>query len=112
LHRIVDPWKVIEHRHITQICDRWATDHTTDLMQAFFNGIGFVTWENVWGFWNGLSSRDAEATRRVGVLLRFLAPFLVSLAWEPHSRLASEAAAASVFASRWPSPAGIAFWVG
>ena len=103
----IDKW--LETRHLTQVVNRWATDHTTDLMQAFFNGIGFVTWENVWGFWNGLSARDAEATRRVGALLRFLAPFLVSPAWEPHARLASEAAAASVYASRWPSPAGVAF---
>jgi iron(II)-dependent oxidoreductase len=103
----IDKW--VESRHLTQVVNRFATDHTTDLMQAFFNGIGFVTWENVWSFWNGLSARDAEATRRVGALLRFLAPLLVSPAWEPHARLAGEAAAASVYASRWPSPAGVAF---
>lgn len=103
----IDKW--VETRHTPAIVNRWAVDHTTDLMQAFFNGMGWVPWENVWGFWNQLSSRDAEATRRVGSMLRFLAPFLVSPAWEPHTVLASTASAASVFASRWPSPAGAAF---
>lgn len=54
-----------------------TTTHTTDLQQALFNGDGFVTWENVWGIWNGLSKRDAEATRRVGALLRFLTSICV-----------------------------------
>jgi iron(II)-dependent oxidoreductase len=103
----IDKW--VEPRHTTQVVNRWATDHFADLMQATFNGIGFVTWENVWGYWNGLSDRDAESTRRVGAILGFLAPFLVSAEWEPHTPLASSAAAASVYASRWPSPAGAAF---
>jgi iron(II)-dependent oxidoreductase len=104
---IYEKW--IETRHTKQIVNRWATNHFADLAQAFFNGCGFTTWENVWGFWNQLSDRDAEATRRVGMLLRFLAPFLVSADWEPHVVLAAPAAAASIYASRWPSPAGIAF---
>ena len=53
---IVDPWKVIEHRHITQICNRWATDHMTDLLRAFFNGDGFVPW--------GASAARADARAR------------------------------------------------
>ena len=40
---VVDAWKVIEHRHITQICNRWNTNHTVDLQQALFNGNGFVS---------------------------------------------------------------------
>lgn len=65
---IVDPWKVIEHRHITQICDRWAVDHTTDLLRAFFNGDGFVTWENVWWVHTG-SELDAHTHTNTHVLL-------------------------------------------
>jgi hypothetical protein len=40
----VDVWKWVEPRHMTQICNRWAWNHTTDLQQTFFNGIGFVPW--------------------------------------------------------------------
>ena len=29
------------------------------------NGTGFESWENVWGIWNGLTRRDAEAVRRI-----------------------------------------------
>ena len=111
----VDAWKTIEHRHVTQICNRWATSHTTDLQQAFFNGDGFVSWESVWGTWNGMSPRDCEATRRVGALLRFLAPFFSagpeanSTTWTPHFPVTAAAYAAGVYATRWAAPAGVAF---
>ena len=38
---------------------------------CWFNGLGYETWENVWGTWNGLIERSAEAIRRVGMMLRF-----------------------------------------
>ena len=34
---------------------------------------GYAPWENVWGVWNGLSDRDAEALRRVAHFDRFFA---------------------------------------
>jgi hypothetical protein len=103
----IDAWKWIARNHTTQICNRWATSHSTDIQQAVFNGIGFVSWESVWGTWNGLSPRDAEATRRAGALLRFLGPaFLTSLGWEPHTALAPAVASAGLFASRWPLAGG------
>jgi len=77
----VDKWKWLERRHLTQVCDRWATSHSTDIQQAVFNGDGFVSWENVWGCWNGLSPRDAEATRRAGALLRFLGGTYLDSIW-------------------------------
>lgn len=61
----------------------------------------------MWGIWNGLSARDSEATRRVGALLRFIAPFLTSPDWEPHVVLnIPQQQPAAVFASRWPAAAG------
>jgi iron(II)-dependent oxidoreductase len=45
---VVDELKVVEHRHITMICNRWNVNHTVDLQQAFFNGNGFVSWEVSW----------------------------------------------------------------
>ena len=44
--------------HLSHITERWATDHTDGIQQAFFNGAGFESWENVWGIWNGLTERD------------------------------------------------------
>ena len=38
---------------------------TDNLQFAFFNGVGYESWENVWGIWNQITQRDAEALRRV-----------------------------------------------
>ena len=62
---MVDRYKWLETRHMVNISDRWAQDKTDDLQFAFFNGVGWESWENVWGIWNGINPRDAEATRRM-----------------------------------------------
>ena len=93
----VDRFKWLEHRHMVNISDRWKRSKTDDLQFAFFNGVGWESWENVWGIWNGITPRDAEATRRVATIERAVAPFLVSDDWEP---LAS-VEATGVYASRW-----------
>ena len=67
----VDRWKYLEHRHLTHVCERWATDRHDGLQAAFFNGCGYESWENVWGTWNSISARDGEAIRRVSAVLRF-----------------------------------------
>ena len=72
----------------------------------------YPQWESVWGIWNGLSAHDAEATRRVGALLRFLTPFFhagpeaTSTTWTPHTLVTEAAYAAGVFSSQWLLPAG------
>jgi formylglycine-generating enzyme required for sulfatase activity len=90
--------KWLEPRHMVNICDRWNLDHTSNLQFAFFNGIGFESWENVWGIWIGMNPRDAEATRRVATIERAVARFLVSPDWEPHYPMHNF----GVYASRWP----------
>jgi formylglycine-generating enzyme required for sulfatase activity len=95
---MVDRFKWIETRHAVNISDRWAQDKTNDLQFAFFNGIGWESWENVWGIWNGIDPRDAEATRRVAAIERGVAPFLVSPDWEPLYPTHNY----GVYASRWP----------
>eukprot|EP01084_Bolivina_argentea_P290194 498409_1 len=37
----------------------------------FFNGVGYESWENVWGCFNKIVPRDGEAIRRVATMLRF-----------------------------------------
>jgi gamma-glutamyl hercynylcysteine S-oxide synthase len=94
----IDRFKWLEPRHMVNISDRWNRDKTDDLQYAFFNGIGWESWENVWGYWNGITPRHAEATRRVATLERALAPHLVSPDWEPFAPTVRY----GVFASRWP----------
>ena len=94
----VDRYKWLEPRHMVNISDRWARSKTDDLQFAFFNGVGWESWENIWGIWNGITPRDAEATRRIATIERAVAPFLISPDWEPLYPMRTN----GVFASRWP----------
>jgi formylglycine-generating enzyme required for sulfatase activity len=95
----VSRYKWLETRHMVNISNRWAHDHQDDLQQAFFNGIGFESWENVWGIWNQLTPRDAEALRRTSAIERAFAEQLTVPTWEPHTPTRNF----GIFASRWPS---------
>ena len=76
--------KWLEPRHMIDVVNRWSRDHTNDLQYAFFNGVGFESWENVWGIWNQMTERDAEALRRISKVERAFASLLVSKDWIPH----------------------------
>ena len=91
-------FKWLETRHMANISDRNNRTKIDDLQVAFFNGIGWESWENVWGIWNGITPRDAETTRRVATMERAVATFLVSPDWEPFYPTKTF----GVFASRWP----------
>jgi formylglycine-generating enzyme required for sulfatase activity len=95
---MIDKYKWLEPRHMVNISDRWNRDKTSDLQFAFFNGVGWESWENIWGIWNGVTPRDAEATRRVATIERAVAPLLISSEWEPLAPMLRY----GVFASRWP----------
>jgi formylglycine-generating enzyme required for sulfatase activity len=95
---LVSEGKLIEPRHMTNISDRWNRSKTDDLQFAFFNGVGVMTWENLWGIWNGITPRDGEAVRRVAAVERAAARFLVSQDWEPLTPTIQF----GVFASSWP----------
>jgi iron(II)-dependent oxidoreductase len=96
-------------------CDRWSGDRaiarlggktvnkTAELQVSFFNGLGYETWENVWGTWNGIHDRDGETIRRVATLLRYFGnrDFLTSTDWEPHTNDAMMMER-GVFASAFP----------
>ena len=94
----VDKYRWLEPRHQVNIQGRWSRDKTDALQYAFFNGEGWESWENVWGIWNGITPRDAEATRRVATIERAVAPFFTSWGWEPFYPTQSY----GVYASRWP----------
>jgi gamma-glutamyl hercynylcysteine S-oxide synthase len=95
----VDRYRWLEPKHTVHISDRWNRSKTDDLQYAFFNGEGWEAWENIWGIWNGITPRDAEATRRVATLERGVAGFLISPEWEPFYPMHWY----GVFASRWPA---------
>jgi iron(II)-dependent oxidoreductase len=94
----VSKYKWLESRHMVNICRRWGRDKTDDLQHAFFNGVGFESWENIWGIWNETTPRDAEALRRVSTIERAVAPLLTSADWEPHTPTLQY----GVFASKFP----------
>eukprot|EP01047_Picozoa_sp_COSAG01_P080017 COSAG01_NODE_15395_length_1343_cov_1.192926_3_plen_79_part_00 len=45
----VDAQKWLERRWMTLLCDRWSVDKRSTISEAWFNGIGVVNWQNVWG---------------------------------------------------------------
>ncbi len=95
---MVDQYRWLEPRHQVNIQGRWNRDKTDDLQFAFFNGEGWESWENVWGIWNQVTPRDAEATRRMATMERAVAPFFASAEWEPLYPTERY----GIFASRWP----------
>lgn len=97
---MVSRYKWLEPRHMVNVCDRWNRDKTNNLQAAFFNGVGYEAWENIWGIWNGITARDAEAIRRVAKIEREFAALLISPDWEPHT----PSVQFGIFASRFPGP--------
>jgi gamma-glutamyl hercynylcysteine S-oxide synthase len=96
---VVSMYKWIEPRHMVNVCERWATDRTDGLQSAFFNGVGYESWENVWSVFNQFTPRDAEALRRIATIERATADMLVSPDWDPHVSTLQK----DVFASRFPA---------
>lgn len=95
---MVSALKWLEPRHMVNVCDRWNRSKVDNLQYAFFNGVGYESWENIWGIWNGIVPRDAEALRRVAKIERAFANFLVSPDWQPYAPTEQY----GIYASRWP----------
>lgn len=94
----VSIYKWLEPRHQVHITNRWAIDKTDDLQYAFFNGIGYNAWENIWGIWNQVPDRYAEIIRRIAAIYRAFPDIWSSADWEPHIPVLQK----GVFASRFP----------
>jgi iron(II)-dependent oxidoreductase len=91
-------YKWFEPKHQVNITNRWATNKTDDLQYAFFNGIGYNTWENVWGIWNQIPERDAESIRRMSAIYHQFPDVWSSADWEPYIKTEQK----GVFASKFP----------
>src|ERR1700730_11016074 len=98
---MVSKSKWFEPRHMVNVTDRFTRDKTDSLQHAFFNGQGYATLENLWGFWYGMTPHDAEAILRFTRIERAMAENLRSPDCEPHAQIMQ----AGVFASRFPTPA-------
>jgi len=94
----VSLYKWLEPRHQVDITDRWAVNKTGDLQYAFFNGVGYNAWENIWGIWNQVPGRYAEAIRRIRMIYRQFPDVWSSAEWEPHYPVVQQ----GVFASKFP----------
>src|ERR1700683_1121488 len=95
---MVNQAKWLEPRHMINVTDRFPRDKTHSLQHAFFNGVGYASLENLWGFWYGMTPHDAEAVRRFTRIERAFGENLVSADWVPHVPTLQ----AGVFASKFP----------
>jgi formylglycine-generating enzyme required for sulfatase activity len=102
---MISRYKWLEPRHMVNVCDRWNRDKTDNLQFAFFNGVGYESWENIWSIWNQITPRDAEALRRIAKIERAFASLLISADWEPHTPTLRR----GVFASKFPD-SGQTLW--
>ncbi len=102
---MISKYKWLEPRHMVHVSDRWNRDKTDNLQAAFFNGVGYESWENIWGIWNQITPRDAEALRRIAKIERAFGDLLISREWEPHTPTLRY----GVFASKFPA-GGMTLW--
>lgn len=94
----VSVYKWLEPRHQVQVTNRWAVDKTDDLQYAFFNGVGYNAWENIWGIWNQIPKRYSEIIRRIATIYREFPNIWSSAEWEPYFPTVRK----GVFASKFP----------
>eukprot|EP01084_Bolivina_argentea_P290183 498388_1 len=111
----VGKWKWYEAKRMTNVCNRWAQNRTDDMQNAFFNGLGYESWENVWGTWNGITPRDGAAIRRAGTILRYFGNrnhnpnaqnFTQDANWQPFIPIIQSQYSGNVFASQFTVNAG------
>lgn len=91
-------YKWLEPRHQVFVTNRWAIDKTDDLQYAFFNGVGYNAWENIWGIWNQVPDRYAAAIRRIAAIYRAFPGIWNSAEWQPHVPVLQK----GIFASAFP----------
>jgi len=95
-----DKW--MESRHTVNLTDRFTRDKTDSLQHAFFNGQGYASLENLWGFWYGNTAHDSEVILRITGIERAMADYVRSPDWEPHAPVLQS----GIFASRFPTAHG------
>ncbi|MBE7163221.1 MAG: hypothetical protein INR72_18440, partial [Williamsia herbipolensis] len=92
-----------ERRHMMHHVRRWHRDHSTELQSAWFNGVGMMVWEVVFGVWVGWNDRDCLVLRRMVAAQRALAELLRDGVYTPLVDLGQDAVEKSVFAASFRS---------
>lgn len=87
-----------EPRHIQHHIRRWNRDHSEELQSAWLNGVGMMTWENVFSAWVGWNERDSRTLRRMRPV-QLAAPQLLCTRPEPLIDLGADVERAGVFGS-------------
>lgn len=104
---LVSIQKFLVRKSMPHVCGRWASQRSNEILTAYFNGVGYVAWENIWGIWNGIHDRDAELLRRASAILRHFHPFLSDdeVEWLPHYPVESVSSRGKgIFASKFVGP--------
>ncbi len=76
--------KFLDPRHMVLVCNRWSLNRAEELQMAFFNGIGYVIWENIWGIWNAMTEREWQIVRRTMTILQRFSFGTSSAMWQPY----------------------------
>ncbi|MBN2375332.1 MAG: SUMF1/EgtB/PvdO family nonheme iron enzyme [Sedimentisphaerales bacterium] len=90
--------KWIEPRHMSYQIRRWDKNHRAELESAFFNGSGFMIWENVFGTYNPWPRNNRLISRKMLPILHQYAHLLDSDDWDPYYPCLPP----NLFAHRWP----------
>ncbi|KAF0689695.1 Aste57867_18878 [Aphanomyces stellatus] len=75
--------KFLDARHTPLVCARWSLGRSLEFQIAFFNGAGYVVWENIWGIWNAMTPREWTELNRTATILRQFPEAMHSRAWRP-----------------------------
>ncbi|WP_084614779.1 SUMF1/EgtB/PvdO family nonheme iron enzyme [Nakamurella lactea] len=92
-----------ERRHMMHHVRRWHRSHAVEMQSAWFNGIGMMVWEVVFGVWVGWNDRDAQMLRRMAPTQRALGHLLRDGVFTPLIDLGEQALDARVFGSSFRS---------
>ena len=68
----------------TKITRGGEWNRTDGLHHAFLNGIGYESWENVWGMFNQITDHDAALLRRIATISRQYGDVLMGGSFSPH----------------------------
>eukprot|EP00930_Biecheleria_cincta_P103879 TRINITY_DN9598_c0_g2_i1.p1 TRINITY_DN9598_c0_g2~~TRINITY_DN9598_c0_g2_i1.p1 ORF type:complete len:889 (-),score=84.29 TRINITY_DN9598_c0_g2_i1:25-2691(-) len=101
---LVSTQKILVRKSMPHVCGRWASQRSNEILTAYFNAVGYVAWENIWGIWNGINDRDAELLRRASSILRHFHDFLSddAVEWLPHYPIDSTSSVGKgIFASKF-----------
>jgi len=103
-------WLESRGRRQTHVCDRWAKDRHDALQYAHFNGVGYESWENVWGVYMTFTKRDGEALRRLQTVWRWLGASDFTSNYDEWLPYTPEVKGNGIYASRWRHSNGTCAW--